>query len=239
MIPDIQIGFQRATYNFPEPQIETDIFGQVFIEKQNGRITEQTFPVVFEVSMATPNPTILSASLSTIVGGVVINNDYVVDTPDRVSIIREFLPGDQTLEFSFTLFPDDFPEGTEAFQASAQPSEDPIDPDFLAPSAGVLFASTFIIIEDDDGSYIAPCTCSSIRPTNASRHVMLWSLESIKQPGLMARNDRGAKILAIIQRCTLLRGCFVHQLFIWDLGAWPLYLHGLREVPLLKYNTQC
>ncbi len=25
----------------------------------------------------------------------------------------------------------------------------------------------------------------------------------------------------------LLRGCFVHQLFIWDLGSWPLYRGGL------------
>ena len=154
LIPVIQIGFQRATYNFPEPQFETEIFGEVFIEKQDGRITEQTFPVVFEVRMATPNPTIQTASLSTVVDGVVIDNDYVVDTPDRVFIVREFPPGEQTLEFSFTLFPDDFPEGTEAFQASAQPSEDPISPAFLAPSAGVLFASTFIIIEDDDGTNV-------------------------------------------------------------------------------------
>ncbi len=27
----------------------------------------------------------------------------------------------------------------------------------------------------------------------------------------------------IKQRWPLLRGCFVHKLFIWDLGAWPLY----------------
>ncbi len=171
LIPVIQIGFQRAMYTFPEPQFETEIFGEVFIEKQDGRITEQTYPVVFEVRMATPNPTIRFASLSTVVDGVVINNDFVVDTPDRVFIVREFPPGEQTLEFSFTLFPDDFPEGTEAFQASAQPSEDPNDPAFLAPSAGVLFASTFIIIEDDDGIWILysgttwVIRYTSIRPT--------------------------------------------------------------------------
>lgn len=107
--------------------------------------------MVFDVRSATPNTNILPATLSTIVDGVVIDNDYVVDIPDRVFIIREFSPDEQLLEFTFTLFPDNFPEGTEAFQTSAQPSEDPLAPNFLAPSPGVLFASTFIIIEDDDG----------------------------------------------------------------------------------------
>lgn len=147
----IRIGFQNESYTFIEPLVETDIFGEVFIEKQDGQISEQTFPVVFDVRSATPNTNILPATLSTIVDGVVIDNDYVVDIPDRVFIIREFSPDEQLLEFTFTLFPDNFPEGTEAFQTSAQPSEDPLAPNFLAPSPGVLFASTFIIIEDDDG----------------------------------------------------------------------------------------
>ncbi len=30
-------------------------------------------------------------------------------------------------------------------------------------------------------------------------------------------------VLAFIQKWPLLRGCFVHKLFIWDLGTWPLY----------------
>ncbi len=30
-------------------------------------------------------------------------------------------------------------------------------------------------------------------------------------------------VMAFIQRWPLLRGCFVHKLFIWDLGAWPLW----------------
>ncbi len=29
--------------------------------------------------------------------------------------------------------------------------------------------------------------------------------------------------MAFLQRWPLLRGCFVHKQFIWDLGAWPLY----------------
>ncbi len=158
----IQIGFQNESYSFPEPFVEMDIFNVVFIEKQDGVISEQTFPVVFEVRAATPNPAILPASLSTVVDGVVLDNDYVVDTPDRVFIIREFRPDEQLLEFTFTLFPDEFPEGTEAFQASAQPSDEVLAPNFLAPSPGVLFASTFVIIEDNDGECVyecVPCVC--------------------------------------------------------------------------------
>lgn len=136
---------------FPEPSVERRISNEVLIEKQDGVISEQTFPVVFEVRSATPNTAILPATLSTTVDGVVVDNDYLINNPDGDFVVVEFPPDMQILDFSFTLFPDLLPEGTEAFQASAQPLENPEAPAFLAPSAGVLFASTFIIIEDDDG----------------------------------------------------------------------------------------
>ena len=146
------IGFQNASYTFPEPQFEREIFGVVFLEKENGRISEQEFRVVIESSTATPNANIRPATLtSRDAFGTIINNDYLIVAPDQTVIISSFLPSAQTLEFIFTLFPDEIAEGTEAFQARSTPSEGADDPDYTIPTAlNTLFAETFIIIEDDD-----------------------------------------------------------------------------------------
>ncbi len=122
------------------------IFGQVYLEKQDGQLTEQTYVVIVEVNDATPSTNILSATLSDDSN----DNDYLITNPNVNSFVFDFLPEDQLLDFSFILYPDDIAEGTEAFQASSQASEDPLHPAFTAPTPGVLFPSTFIIIADDD-----------------------------------------------------------------------------------------
>lgn len=129
-----------------EPEFETVIFGQVYLEKQDGQLTEQTYVVIVEVNDATPSTNIGSATLSDDNN----DNDYVVTTPSDNLFVFLFPPGDQLLPFNFVLFPDDIAEGTEAFQASSQPSENASNPAFTAPTPGVLFPSTFIIIADDD-----------------------------------------------------------------------------------------
>ena len=146
------IGFQNSSYTFPEPQFDREIFGVVFLEKENGRICEQEFRVVIEVSTATPNANIRPATLtSRDADGTFINNDYLLLDPDQTSIISSFLPAAQTLEFIFTLFPDEVAEGTEAFQARSSPSEGADDPYYTIPTElNTLFAETLIIIEDDD-----------------------------------------------------------------------------------------
>ena len=124
----------------------------VFLRKQNGRITEQSYVVIVGINEATPNANIRAATLST----AVADNDYVVSQPGENTIVLEFGPNDQVLDFPFVLFPDDIAEGTEAFQASSQPSENPLHPSFTAPSADgddVLFPSTFIVIADDDRKF--------------------------------------------------------------------------------------
>ncbi len=153
---DLQIGFQLARYDFNEPQFEEEISGVVFLEKQNGRITEQSYVVIIGINEATPNVNIRAATLSTLAPDNVTvdaDNDYVVTTPGFNTIVLEFAPDEQVLDFRFVLFPDDIAEGTEAFQASSQPSENPLHPSFTAPSAGVLFPSTFIVIADDDRKF--------------------------------------------------------------------------------------
>ncbi len=143
---DLQIGFQNASYTFQEPQFEEEISGVVFLEKQGGQISEQRYVVIIEMNQATPNTNIQPATLST----VNADNDYVVRYPGDYEIILEFGPNDQRLDFPFILFPDDVAEGTEAFQASIQPSENPLHPAFIDPSAGVLYSSTYIHIIDYD-----------------------------------------------------------------------------------------
>ena len=147
------IGFQNASYTFPEPQFETEIFGVIFLEKENRRISEQEFRVVVEGSIATPNANICPATLTSHdANRTIINNDYLLLNPDQTVIISTFLPTAQTLEFIFRLFPDEVAEGTEAFQARSSPSQGVLDPDYTIPTAlNTLFAETFIIIEDDDG----------------------------------------------------------------------------------------
>ena len=109
--------------------------------------------MVIEVSTATPGATIRPATLtSRDANGTIINNDYLLLDLDQTVLITTFLPTVQTLEFIFTLFPDEIAEGTEAFQARSSPSEGADDPEYTIPTAlNELFAETFIIIEDDDG----------------------------------------------------------------------------------------
>ena len=59
------------------------------------------------------------------------------------------------MDFQFILFPDNLFEGTEAFQARSQGFE---SPRFISPN--VLFAETFIVIEDNDRELL----CMVVRP---------------------------------------------------------------------------
>ncbi len=141
---DIQIGFQNSSYILIEPQFETDII--VFLEKQDGQRTEQTYGVVIIVTDATPSANIQAATLSTSIS----DEDYIVTAPDERSFVFLLQPEHQFLDFLFTLFSDDLVEGTEGFRVFSYATEDPTSPIFTAPSSGVLFPSTFIIIADDD-----------------------------------------------------------------------------------------
>ena len=48
---DIRIGFQNASYTFTEPEFETEISGVVFLEKEGGQLTEQTYLVAIDITM--------------------------------------------------------------------------------------------------------------------------------------------------------------------------------------------
>ena len=144
----IRIGFELARYEFLEPQFEEfidelfvpdsglPINGPVYLAKENNVITEQTFQIIFQISnVAPPGEGIQPATPDV---------DYQAS---QTSIIN-FPPTDQRLDFPFTLFTDNNPEDTEAFQIGSTPSTQ-IGPIYQAPS--VFFPQTFVIIQDDDG----------------------------------------------------------------------------------------
>lgn len=149
------IGFQKPSYTFQEPESETDITGVVFLKKQYGRVSEQTFKVVIDVSTATPNANVHPATItSRLADGTIIDNDYLLLAPDQTRVVLSFHPDAQTLDFVFTLFPDNLPEDTEAFQAKCSSLVQAGVPMFSVPSVvestDELFPATFIIINDND-----------------------------------------------------------------------------------------
>ncbi len=102
----------------------------------------QTYTVVLLVDDATPNTNIRAATLS----DATSDNDYRITNPTERSFVLSFPPEDQLLEFAFTLFPDNITECDEGFIVRSLPA----NPAFTAPTPGVLFPSTLIIIAGND-----------------------------------------------------------------------------------------
>jgi hypothetical protein len=129
-----------------EPELsETFLDGPVFLVKQDNMKSEQTFSIVFQVSSSTPGSSIRPATLSEhLPNGTELINDYVLSTAGVTTITASFSPTKQRIPFVFTLFPDNLPESTEAFQASIAPKEN-------SPAFNIPTAEAFIIIEDNDG----------------------------------------------------------------------------------------
>ena len=163
VIVAIRIGFELPSYTYLEPMFETDIDmffespsgmpvnGPVFLAKEDNVTSEQTFLVVVQVSSSVPpGQGIQPATLDV---------DYRLSAAGT-SVVLQFSPMVQRINFLFTLFPDTLPEGTEAFFASSAPADVTQLPDgrivpvptFLNPN--VLSAGIFIIIEDDDREFL-------------------------------------------------------------------------------------
>ena len=120
----------------------------VLLEKQDGRVSEQTFLIAVEASATTPNASIPSATLSTMSS----NNDYSIAGPGESRVTLIFRPENQTIDFEFTLYPDSINEGLEAFQlgTSRGSMNGVTGPTFATPSPGVLFSSSFVLIDEGE-----------------------------------------------------------------------------------------
>ena len=161
----IRIGFELPDYTYMEPMFDEtiDTFfvpesrlsvnGPIYLAKENNVTSEQTFLVVVQISHSVPQgQSIQPATLDV---------DYRVSAAQLgVTVVLQFGPRVQRINFPFTLFPDTLPERTEAFLASLAPADFTHLPDgrtfpvptFLNPIS--LFAESFVIIEDDDREFL-------------------------------------------------------------------------------------
>lgn len=97
------------------------------------------------MSPSTPDSSIRPATLSErLPNGTELINDYVLSTAGLTTVTASFPSTQQRIPLVFTLFPDNLPESTEAFQASIASQEN-------SPTFNIPIAEAFIIIEDNDG----------------------------------------------------------------------------------------
>ena len=156
--PAISIGFEFSDYFFAE-----EFAGpvrDVFLMKQDGRVTERTFLITVRAVDTAPS----GVSVATLAEDYTINN-----IPTKRSILEFFFPGDQRQQITFIYFDDRIFEGPEAFQVQSAANED--GPAFSTPDGATVFSSTFIHIEDDDSKSYASFSiiylmlvCLSVRP---------------------------------------------------------------------------
>ena len=148
----IQIGFALAEYSFDEPEFETFV-NDIVLVREGGRRSEQTFGVSISVGGTINRP---PATLEFVDED---RADYRLTSPADF-IFLTFPPDRQNITFSFILFRDDLPEGTEAFRVTSTSS--PNFPNYGSPSMGGTgaFASTDVLIIDDDCKLACKLMCS-------------------------------------------------------------------------------
>ena len=159
----IRIGFELPGYTYAEPMFDENIDqfyesptglavnGPIYLVKENNVISEQTFLVAIQVTDSAPSGTGIQPAT--------LDVEYRLASAGLTSVTEYFLAFQQKIAFRFTLFPDDLPEGTEAFRASVSPQDTQVRPDgsietfptFLYPE---YFAyEIFVVIEDDDRKF--------------------------------------------------------------------------------------
>ena len=154
----VRIGFRQPAYNYLEPDVPT-LIENVTIIKEDNTPSEQTY--VVSISFGDPGPGLRPASLQE-TADQLVNFDYLVGDPGQRSISRLFNPGDSEIPISFTLFPDELPEGSEGFRATIESGGLMFNaPEFQLPAlTGPIpnpraFVNTLISITDNDCELIA------------------------------------------------------------------------------------
>ena len=148
--------FDEVIDRFYEPPTGLPVNGPIYLAKENGVISEQSFLLSIQVTDSAPSGTNIQPAT--------LDADYCISAPGLTSVTLTFLATEnmiavQMINFPFTLFPDTLPEGNEAFRASVSPQDTQMMPDgtfatfptFLNPES--LASETFVIIEDDDRKF--------------------------------------------------------------------------------------
>ena len=127
---------------------------QVYLTKEGGRTSEQTFQIIVQVSDSDFIPPDSNIQLATLSDDFHIADTTFQDTP-RVTL--EFPSSHQRINLTFYLVQDNIPEGTEVFHASLAPVNFAIGPSgepVYVPSPTNLFSETLIYVEDDDSKFV-------------------------------------------------------------------------------------
>lgn len=130
------------------------VFDNVTLIKEDNRKTERTFSV--SISFGDPGIGIRPATHQ---GSATqqTDHDYVIDTPGNDHLSLSFGPDETEISVSFTLLPDDLPEGNEGFRATIA-SEGGIFPNFQLPvenSEGIpAYPDALIRILDNDSKLL-------------------------------------------------------------------------------------
>ena len=125
--------------------------GPIYLAKEDNVTSEQTFLLSIQATDSAPSGTGIQPAT--------LDADYRIGAPGQTNVTLTFLAMDDMINFPFTLFPDDLPEGNEAFRASVSPQDTRVRPDgtnetvptFLNPES--LTSETFVVIEDDDRKF--------------------------------------------------------------------------------------
>ena len=144
----IGIGFEYSSYNFTEPL--SNVLSEVFIAKENGRVSEQTFIVVIQLFY-------LDVQLNE------SDDEFVADIPNTEyqGVVKlEFSPSQQRINSEFSLLQGNVTERAGVFLASSAPADSATGPNgeifhtptYLSPIN--LFTHIFIYIEDSDSKFV-------------------------------------------------------------------------------------
>ena len=138
----IRIGFALPEYSFDEPDFEI-IVNDIVLVREGGRLSEQTFQVSISVGGT------INIAPATLESEDEDTADYKLTAPTNF-ITLDFPPDRQNITLTIILLRDDLPEGTEAFRATSTSQN---FPNFGTPSMGGAFASTDVLIFDDDRKF--------------------------------------------------------------------------------------
>ena len=145
----MELTFDQIVDQFYESPTGLPVNGPIYLAKEKNVTSEQTFLLSIQVTDSAPSG----------IQPATLDADYRIATAGQTSVTLPILAGEQRINFQFTLFPDDIPEGDEAFRASVSPQDTRVEPDgsiatfptFLNPES--LASETFVVIEDDDRKF--------------------------------------------------------------------------------------
>ena len=137
----IRIGFELPSYTFIEPPIEEPV--QIYLATEDGRVSEQTFSVLFELN---------AFNSSSIYQSALLGEDYVAQRVTEI-VLHSFT---QRISYRFVLLPDDdtTPGETESFTVTSANSLDTRFPKFLPPEVLSPVAEVVIIEHDVESTSV-------------------------------------------------------------------------------------